>query len=121
MVANKVATLSQKGGNTDSVYAVKDALYLKAKSLADQHPDVAIIKKRFGRTHHYVDYSGFKDLELKFKPGVEAKLSHRANNYGMRAVDGEFNRRKIDKEAKEATYKNTEEEDSVMTETETAE
>ena len=117
MVANKVATLSQKGGNTDSVYAVKDALYLKAKSLADQHPDVAIVKKRFGRTHHYVDYSGFKDLELKFKPGVEAKLSHRADNYGMRAVDGEFNRRKIDKEAKEATSENTEEADSVLTET----
>ena len=103
MVANKVATLSQKGGNTDSVYAVKDALYLKAKSLADQHPDVAIIKKRFGRTHHLVDYTGFRGLERKWKPGVEAKTPHKTNNYGMKAVDGSYSedKKEANKEAKE--------------------
>jgi hypothetical protein len=101
MVANKVATLSQKGGNTDTVYAVKNALYLKAKSLADQHPDVAIVKKRFGRVHHFVNYSKFKDLALEFRPGVESKLSHKDDNYGMKAVKGSFERKGGDAEEKE--------------------
>ena len=87
MLANKVATMSQKGGNTDTIYGVKNAHYLKAESLVKQHPDVAIIKERFHRIHHYVDYSGFKDNHFEFKKGVEAKLKHRNNNYTMKLVD----------------------------------
>jgi len=84
MLANKVATMTQKGGNTDSIYGVKNALLLKAESLVKQHPDVAIVKKRFNRIHHYVDYTGFKDNHFVFKSGVEAKLNkNKNNNYKM--------------------------------------
>jgi len=83
-LADKLKTLTQKGGNTDSIYSEKNALYKKAKSLADQHPDVAIIKERFGRTHHYVDYTPFKDNEPIFKKGI--KLKEQVNNYGMKLV-----------------------------------
>jgi len=94
MVADKVATLTTPGGNTDSIYKAKDALLLKAQSLQKQHPDVATVVKRFNRTHHLVDYTPFKDLERKFKPGVEASLSHRDNNYGMKLIKGLFGEEK---------------------------
>lgn len=83
-LADKLKTLTQKGGNTDTIYAEKDALYKKAKSLADQHPDVAIVKERFGRTHHYVNYTPFKDNDPIFKKGI--KLKEQVNNYGMKLV-----------------------------------
>jgi len=103
-LANKLMTLTQKGGNTDSIYSVKNALYLKAKSLADQHPDVAEVKKRFGRIHHWVNYSPFKDLMPEFKPGVRAKLTTAANNYSLRLV-------KLDKEARRDIWKDPKESD----------
>jgi len=84
MLADKLATLSQKGGNTDTIYSVKDALYLKAKSLQDQHPDVVKIITRFNRTHHLVDYRPFKHLQPIFKEGIQ--LKDKVNNYGMKLV-----------------------------------
>jgi len=84
MLADKLATLSQKGENTDTIYNVKDALYLKAKSLQDQHPDVVEITTRFGRTHHMVNYRPFKHLKPIFKKGIV--LSDKTNNYGMKLV-----------------------------------
>ena len=85
-LAVKLTTLTQKGGNTDSVYSVKNALFLKADSLVKQHPDVAQIKKRFGRIHHLVDYSPFKDNELKYKPNIKNRLTANANNYGLKLI-----------------------------------
>jgi hypothetical protein len=87
MLANKLTTMTQKGGNTDTIYGVKNAHFLKADSLRKQHPDVATVKKRFNRIHHYVDYSGFKDIQYEFKKGVEAKLKHKNNNYTMTLID----------------------------------
>lgn len=81
--AQKLTTLTCKGGNTDTIYAVEDALLLKAKSLADQHPDVAEITTRFGRTHHYVNYKPFKHLKPIYKDGVKETLTKTTNNYGL--------------------------------------
>jgi hypothetical protein len=82
--ANKLMTLTQKGGNTDTIYSVKDALYLKAKSLQEQHPDVAIVKKRFNRIHHFVDYTPFKDNKPIMKKNI--KIPKGNNNYGLKLV-----------------------------------
>lgn len=84
IMANKETTLTNKGGN-EKIYKEKDGLYKKAKSLADQHPDVAKVSERYGRVHHIVDYSSFKNLPLKLKPGL--KIPKKINNYGMKLVD----------------------------------
>ena len=67
ILADKLKTLTQKGGNTDGIYAEKNGLYKKAKSLQKQHPNVAKITQKFGRVHHHVDYSQFKSLQLSLK------------------------------------------------------
>jgi len=77
---NKMATQTVKGGNTDEFYA-KEGTYPKSKMLVDLHPDVSRIAHRYGRWHHHVDYSVFKSLKLKKKPGL--KIKQGVNNYGM--------------------------------------
>ena len=52
--------MSQKGGNTDSIYNTGDNRFEFAKSLQRQHPDVVKVTKKFGRWHHHVDYSPFR-------------------------------------------------------------
>lgn len=85
ILADKVATLTTKGGNTDSIYAVDNFSRLKSQSLADQHPDVATVIEKFGRTHHWVDYSPFKHLKKELKAGIE--ITNHFNNYGMILCD----------------------------------
>ena len=87
ILADKQTTLKQKGGNTDTIYNVKDALYLKAKSLQEQHPDVAFVRQRFNRIHHFVDYSSFKSNKFIFKKNIEKTLKAETNNYGMKLVE----------------------------------
>jgi hypothetical protein len=79
-LADKVATMTMKGGNTDELY--KDDGRLKmAQSLQAQHPDVVKIGRRWGRWQHVVDYRPFKNNRLIKKPGVV--ISEGVNNYGM--------------------------------------
>lgn len=79
-LADKQATMTMKGGNTDELY--KDDGRLKmAESLRDQHPDIVTITKKFQRWQHHVDYSGFKKNTLILKPGVE--IPEGIENYGM--------------------------------------
>jgi hypothetical protein len=92
----KAATQTLGGGNTAEFYHAEGTLdksqwrdgklnpegtIKKSQMLVDMHPDVARIVWRYGRWHHYVDYSPFKDNQLRLKPGV--KLSKTVNNYGM--------------------------------------
>jgi phage recombination protein Bet len=68
-LANKVATMTIKGGNTDELY--KDDGRLKmAQSLVEQHPDVASVTWKWGRWQHHVDYSSFKRNKLKLRSDV---------------------------------------------------
>lgn len=77
----KVTTMVMKGGNTDSVY--KRGRKAFVRSLVRQHSDVARSTVKFGRDHHHVDYSRFKETNLlQLKPGT-ARLPRTANNYGM--------------------------------------
>lgn len=83
----KAATMTMKGGNTESLYKLdnEDGRLLMAKSLQEQHPDVTQIKKRWGRWQHVVDYRPFKNNRLIKKEGIE--IPKGVNNYGMVLVD----------------------------------
>ena len=95
----KIATQTIKGGNTDEFYHkefVEDEQELegkrynekgtinKSQMLADMHPDVARVVWRYGRWHHYVDYTPFKKNKLVLKDGVV--LLEGVNNYGMKLI-----------------------------------
>lgn len=81
-LANKAATLTMKGGNTEEVY--KDSNNRKdfAISLQEQHPDVVKVVWRYDRWHHDVNYSVFKNNKLKFKNDY-VKIKG-VNNYNMK-------------------------------------
>jgi len=82
-LGDKRPTLSMTGGNTSTVYAVGDDRLEFAKSLERQHPDVAKVVWRYGRWHHQVDYSKFKNNRLKLRPDVSMPSDP---EYGMRLV-----------------------------------
>lgn len=80
-LCGKVTSMRMRGGNTDSVYAETENRLEFAQSLANQHPDVARVTKKFGRWHHHVNYKPFKKNALKLIDGLE--LPTKQNNYGM--------------------------------------
>jgi len=95
----KAATQTVKGGNTAEFYHAEgtqdktkwrdgmlnpEGTINKSQMLVDMHPDVSRVVWRYGRWHHYVDYSPFKENELRLKSGV--KLTKNVNNYGMKLV-----------------------------------
>ena len=55
-IVNKTGTMRTTGGNTDTIYAGRDAHLRKAQVLVRAHPDAARVITRLNRTHHYVDY-----------------------------------------------------------------
>ena len=79
-LADKTATLTMKGGNTEELYSGDGRLRM-AQSLQIQHPDVTTIKWKWGRWQHVVDYRPFKGNKLRYKPGIE--IPQGVNNYGM--------------------------------------
>lgn len=83
-LADKETTMKMKGGNTDELYAKTNDRYEFAKSLKDQHPDVVEIVRKYGRWHHEVDYSPFKNNKPILKKGVE--IPNTPNEYGMKLV-----------------------------------
>lgn len=87
-LADKQATMTMKGGNTESLYLLdgqKDGRLLMAQSLQKQHPDIVKVVRKWGRWQHEVDYSPFKKNKLIKKPGVEIPTG--SNEYGMVLVD----------------------------------
>lgn len=82
----KLGTQLLAGGNTAEFYHAEfvedpddivlgqthaEGTWLKSKMLLDLHPDVTTLVERYGRFHHHVDYSGFKQNKLRFKAGCE--------------------------------------------------
>jgi hypothetical protein len=82
-VGHKMATQTVKGGLTDQIY-MKEGTYAKSKLIEQLHPDVTKMVWRFGRIHHFVDYSRFKKNRLRKKPGIV--IPDKPNEYGMRLV-----------------------------------
>lgn len=64
----KLNTQALGGGNTAEFYQ-KEGTLLKSLMLERAHPDVSKLVWRFGRYHHYVDYSKFRNNELKYIDG----------------------------------------------------
>jgi len=83
-LAEKVRTMAQKGGNTDTIYSQPNAHLQKAQYLVDMFPHLAKVNHRFSRTHHYVDYSSFKHLKPIYKDGeADNYIEGETFEYGM--------------------------------------
>lgn len=80
----KVTTMRMKGGNTDTIYNNGDDRLEFASSLANQHPDVVRVTRKFNRWHHQVNYKPFKKNKLIKKDGIIIKDT--VNEYGMKLV-----------------------------------
>jgi hypothetical protein len=76
---SKMVTQSVKGGNTKEFYQ-REGTLAKSKMQVGLHPDVSRLVIKYGRWHHYVDYSGFKQ-KLKRKENIEIPTG--TNDYGM--------------------------------------
>jgi hypothetical protein len=76
----KMPTQHIRGGNTDEFY-IKEGTLPKSKMQVQLHPDISRLVWRFGRWHHYVDYSLFKRQYLKRIKDVT--IPEGVNNYGM--------------------------------------
>ncbi len=83
-LADKKATMTMKGGNTDQLYQ-GDGRLLMAQSLQAQHPDVVEIVQKWGRWQHKVDYRPFRNNRLVKRPGVV--VPETPNEYGMVMMD----------------------------------
>lgn len=87
-LANKVATMTMKGGNTDELYKDDGRLQM-AQALVEQHPDVTAIVEKWGRYQHHVDYSKFRTNKLVKKAGITVERG--IDEYGMiiqKNIDG---------------------------------
>lgn len=100
----KAATQTLKGGNTDEFYHREskdgnidktkwrdgklnaEGTINKSKMLYDLHPDVTTIVWKYGRWHHFVDYTPFKKIELRYKKDFDINKLSKINNYGMKYV-----------------------------------
>lgn len=79
-VIQKITTMQMAGGNTDELYKGDGRLKM-AESLAEQHPDIVKVTRKFGRWQHVVNYSAFRENRLKLKPGV--KINDTTNEFGL--------------------------------------
>jgi hypothetical protein len=73
----KKTTMTTPGGLTEE-YKATDERREFAEELAQAHPDVVKVTRKWGRWHHHVDYSGFKQ-----RPRALRAIPRRVNNYGM--------------------------------------
>lgn len=78
-LADKIRTQVIGGGNTEAFYAAEGTMP-KSQMIVDLHPDVARLAFKFGRDHHHVDYSVFKQT-LKRKD--ESEPLPEVDDFGM--------------------------------------
>lgn len=81
----KIRTQALKGGNTDEFYK-KEGTIEKSKMIKMMHPELTKIVFRYGRCHHSVNYSGFKQRLIP-KIEINRNVSKEINNYGMELVN----------------------------------
>ena len=82
-LCGKAPTQTVRGGNSAEFYD-KNGTHKKSEMIVEMHPDVARLMMRFGRAHHYVDYSGYKQPLIR-----EANAKKCKGNYGMIIYDTE--------------------------------
>jgi len=66
----KLPTQTLRGGNTDEFYRHEGTM-AKSKMQYAMHPDVSVVKHKFGRWHHEVDYRRFKSNKLVLRLDAE--------------------------------------------------
>jgi hypothetical protein len=83
---SKTPTMTLPGGNTDEVYDRGKKRLDFVLSLQKQHPHLVRVVQRYGRVHHFVDYTPFEKNPFKPKRGLEKRLAMMAkkNEYEMR-------------------------------------
>jgi len=101
-LADKTTTMRMPGGNTDELYAgngyslgrttettdaMQDALLEKAEALRKLHPDIVTVKKKWGRWHHDVDYSVFRDNSLEPSDSSSWEVFDGSDDFGFRLID----------------------------------
>ena len=85
-LCGKAATLSVKGGNTDTIYKSKQQIRDKAESLVKQHPNVARVVERYKRgVHHEVNYNKWLKNNLGVKSSTIGK-NGKKKEYNMKLV-----------------------------------
>jgi hypothetical protein len=77
----KTTTQKLRGGNSKEFYD-KEGTFPKSQMQVKVHPDVSKVVWKFGRVHHYVDYTKFKVNRLIKKKGLKIKKG--VDNYGMK-------------------------------------
>ena len=80
----KRATMTQTGGNTNTIYNTGDKRLAFAQSLQKQHPDVVKVVWRFNRWHHLVNYKPFAKNLLVKKPNVQ--ITNEINEYDFKLI-----------------------------------
>jgi GT2 family glycosyltransferase len=75
----KHTTMTVNGGMTDYYTKTNNRLEF-VRELQDSHKDVVTLTKKWGRWHHQVDYSGFRQ-QLHRREGLN--IPNRINNFGM--------------------------------------
>ena len=86
-LAEKMVTMTMKGGNTDQLYQQDkkfDGRLEMARSLQRQHPDIVTITRKWDRWQHQVDYRKFKKNKLILR--TDQTISTGVNNYGMQLI-----------------------------------
>jgi hypothetical protein len=88
---DKATTQKLPGGNTNELYSAQDRkpgeMYAKMGTLPKSemvvavHPDIARLKFRFRRWHHYVDFSQFKNRKLILRDDYVPETG--VNEFGM--------------------------------------
>jgi TET-Associated Glycosyltransferase len=80
---HKLTTQRMPGGNTEAFYAA-EGTRPKSEMLVRKHPDIVRHWQRFGRSHHYVDWSKFRSLRLIRRDGYQPPAE---NPYRLKLVD----------------------------------
>lgn len=80
----KRATMTQGGGNTNTIYNTGDKRKAFAESLQQQHPDVVKVVWRFNRWHHLVNYKPFAKNKLRLKKDIE--LNTEIDEYDFKLI-----------------------------------
>ncbi len=80
-LADKIATLVMKGGNTDELYT-GDGRLVMARELERRWPGVVTVTRRFGRAQHKVAFE-WKRFDTQLIPVAELAPAEGADNYGM--------------------------------------
>ena len=84
-LANKLATLTMKGGNTEEIYGDSDNRLKFAESLKQQHPEHVKIVWRYKRWHHEVNYN-FKQRLMRVK-NYNDIVNKGINEFGMKLLN----------------------------------